>query len=332
MDIKHSLNLSGILIGCLADDAAIYVLTASKYEVSLSVFDPDSFKKVSAIQMHVQPLPDLQPCIDDDCIYIPTSEGQIIGFDKFNGIPLVTMDLGYMVAVSDILQNQNYIYSCCGVPVKLRALEKANTDIFSMCSNNKSDGRKHIQSQYMQGDRFFITLSDNEFFIVVGDNLYHYNNVFELKNMITLTVPVDYNPIVTDTFIVCASKIGTLEVLNKSDFSRQSNLLVTNNACPPIHSKNDIVYWFVYNGAYRIDLNEMSKEQLSDLPTTEITEAVLGHNSIYLSNKKGYLSAYNVKKHDCVSLKISKGSLRNPLLLNNHVFVASEEALHQIED
>ena len=93
--------MQGELINYIVDESVLYILMNNKSMISLFVLDPNSFEKIYIFNILNNIVEHLNPCIDNDCIYVPTSDGQIIGYDKFNGRSLIHMDLGPMLAVSD---------------------------------------------------------------------------------------------------------------------------------------------------------------------------------------------------------------------------------------
>ncbi len=329
MRIKNVEELRGHITNYYTDGSVLYVVWHSKNSISLVVYDPDSFKKISALQLPPLVLTHLNPCLDNDCIYLPTTEGQIFGNDKFSGIRLVTMELGPMIPVTDLHQNDNLVFSCCGLPIKEVKKPKTNTDIFCIVINEKEKGKKLFQSQYFKGSPSFVSDKGN-LFVSANRNLFQFTDYGELVNSKRLDVECEFEPLFTDDFVICSSSLGTLEILRKADLSLHGKILVDKASSPPVCT-GDSLYWFTKKSLFHVNIKTLEKEKIADIKSQVNTVPILHDQKLYATDIQGNILCVDTNKQTVDYMKVSIAALSKLVMIDDYLFVASNNQFFQID-
>ncbi len=328
MKLKNIDKLSAHLINYYSDDAALYALLQLKSRFSLVIYDPQSFKKVSALPVPPSALNHLTPCIDNDCIYMPSAEGQIFGNDKFSGIRLVTMNLGPMMPVTDLKQDEKCVFACCGIPIKEVSKPKTNTDLFCVVVNEKDKGKKLFQTQYFHGTPLFVK-HGKYLFIAAKNELHQFTSYGELVALQKLSINCEHEPVITDNFVVCSSTLGTLEIFRKSDLTLHGRILVAKNESPPVTIHGDIMYWFAQKSVFKIDLDKMNKTEIGETETYINAMPVFVNNKMYVPDTQGKI--LSVDDDGIELLRVSEQSVSKLIHLDGFIFAASNNNFLQIE-
>ncbi len=336
MRIKRTKQPSGSVVGYVSDKFNLYVLMESKGTVDLYSFEAESFREMMSTSIPSTVNIHSEPCIDDDCIYIPTDHGSILSLDKFSGEVLATLNLGSMVVISNLFQTKREIITLCGLPLSGKYRKELDKQCISV--NDKTSGKKLAQSQIMTGEAFGVSV-DDQIYVLNHGWLYQYDLNCELRNKIGLRYNRLYPPIVTDNFIVCASRIGALHIFNKSDLTSHGRMFVERNSSPPIHTGNNILHWFAKDswktredkndrgGLHRIDLNNLEWHELSKFCGEIETHPVVCDDKIFVGNTKGLI----LSPVDGDYLQVSDAPMQKICVVGNNLFVASQDKLYQIE-
>lgn len=258
MRLEKTLDIPNIF-SFAADGMVLYCLQRSRRGLFFVVIDPERLEIIARQHLAIDCVPGLHPCVDDDCVYIPTTDGQLVGLDKFSARKLIVLELGYNLIVATPLESVNYTYSLCGVPI-LTGL-KTETDLYSLIANRKSDGRRVFQSKTLKGRFLPPSGVQDEVYCFIGSELCKFNNLTEEISREVKFKP-DYKPLISDNYVMMASKLGLLEILTRTELQTRKKLFVgENRSCPLVI--NDEVFWFAKNMLYRVDCStgKISKHQ-----------------------------------------------------------------------
>ena len=314
------------LVNYFCDGIAIYVITEFKSSVMLNVFDPESFDKLSTFTIRTKIHGYSEPCVDNENIYFGTPSNWILGFDKFSGERVYSSDLGTMTVV---YQDDNNLYALCGLPISHNM--KVDINSFCVCVVDKSSGKKIIQSQTMTGELIQMSFLDDFIMVSVGNNVYKYNKSCEVQNVGKLNSSFQYSPTITDKYVCCASAIGTMEIFNKTDMSKHMNVLVAKNNSAPIRAFNDKVYWFTGKSLHAVRLDNGAVTKSCQTPFAIESSPVLNNDKLYVSDQKGNLLSYDIKRKKLHFIKLSDEKLSKPVIVDNNILVASNKGLHYVE-
>jgi len=329
MRIKNTDEITAHVTNYYSDGSALYVVFHSKSSISLVIYDPDSFKKVSVLKITPLVLTHLNPCLDNDCIYLPTTEGQIFGNDKFNGTRLVTMELGPMIPVTDLQQNDNLVFSCCGLPIKEVKKPKTNTDLFCIVINEKENGKKIFQSQYFKGSPSFVNDKDN-LYVSANSNLFQFTDYGELVNAKSLGVECEFEPLITNDFVICSSSMGTLEILRKADLTLHRRILVEKTTSPPV-CNDEFLYWFTNKSVFRVNLQTVEKEEIVKIASPVTAVPILKDNKLYTTDVQGSVISVDLNERTIDYKKVSIAALSKLVMIDELLFVASNTQLFQLD-
>ncbi len=324
MRIINTFNISDVTY-YVQDNTSLYLFRGNPPN-DLFIFNISTFEIIESFPIRVLLSNISRPCVDSDCIYLPTQEGQILGIDKFSGQLLVTLDLGSMLSACNIVQDKSSIYSICAVPI-MKEIQKET--LLVLCINGKQTGKKRFQSSLLNGKIANLTVNENIIF-TIDKILYLYSKEGHKEKSTQLNFIPDYPIMVTDKFIVCACKNGTLEIFNKSTLE-SSKLFVEKNHTSPIQSEGDIIYWFTNQHLYRIDLQESLISKLLQLNKTPEIDCTIHNNNLYYINKND-LVKYNISKQSIDSFDIKERIIQKPIIYKDDVLLISQHHIYQVGD
>ncbi len=329
MNIKSSLNIGGVSL-CVHDGISLYTISKEHDQLFfyLSIIEPYSLNLIST---HILAFPvnyHLKPCVDDDCIYVPTTQGEIIGIDKFSGSKIVTIDLGFSSIVAGPIQENKHIYSLCGTP--LSSGIKVNTDLFSLQINNKMTGKKVLQGQSMKGDTFQMTVDNDFIWSVVGKTLYKFDRECNEIDRAALQFPAKYKPITTKHYVCCTSPMGSVEIFTKDTLKNQGKLITRQNNSPSVLYGKELI-WAVGNLVFKIDVETPKTQLLGRLPTHIAGESVIINNNLFSTNLDGRVFRFDLQSFVTQQLRVNNKQVYNLLQIENHLIFTDDTTVYNIE-
>lgn len=326
MQIKSTEKLPDILSAC-SDGVTVYLFVDWHPSVMLAIMDSSTFKITNRFTLQLPFNRLIQPCVDENCVYIPTTEGHVIGVNKFDGTVLVTADMGLMTLVADIEQDSDYLYTLCGVPIGNGL--KTDTKTFVICVNSKEDGKKVFQSQSMTGQICPITVQD-DIWALVDKKLYHYSTFCELKSTANLNFFPHYKPLVTEDFVAVASNVGTLEIFKRNGLAVHGKMITEKNASPPVAVSDNQLVWFADKQIYKINLAALEMQKIATLPARVLSTPAIVGTSIFVSDELGNIVKLD-SEHNVEKISVDKVPTRKPLQADSFVVTSTKEKVHFIE-
>ncbi len=328
MKIKRSIELPDIL-NYTADMGVVYLLTHTGKSTVLSVFDPLSFAIIDDFYLGFDLNYFSTPCVDEDCIYVPTNESQIFAIDKFSGDRVLWIDIGSMILSADIQQDKDSIYTLCGVPLSDGL--KITTDTFCVSANDKKSRKKKYQSSSMMGkagDVSFLTVED-KIWVSINKHLVVFDKNCQKKEEFRLRHNPSFHPIVTENFVICASNQGHLEIFERQNTKNHRRISVQQNSSPPI-CIGDVLYWFTKEGLLKIDISTLSVDAFK-IDSSVQSDAVVFQGNIYTGDKEGNVIEFNIENQSWNCLKVGKELLRKPIIVDQRLMISSRNRLYEIE-
>jgi len=309
---------------CITDGAMIHLLHHQQ-TVNLSVIDPISFRVVDDFILDTRLMKRAQPCIDNDCVYIPTAHGQILGADKFSGEVLVTMDMGSMIVISELLQDKHNIYSVCGVPLTNGV--KTETNTYTICVNDKLTGKKRFQSK-SEPDNIRLTIGDT-ICGICKNKLSVYGKNCEPESSLGLSYAASFPPLMTENFIVSCTTTGTLEIFQRKSRESHGKLLIEPSNIAPIALPGNILYWITVNGIYSIGLQNNDVEFLGE--GAKATSLPIFDNGHLYFTSQSNATKFNIETRKSENLTFSSGKHYKAMLFDRFLVLGSSDGLCQIE-
>lgn len=326
MRIKDIIELPNVL-NYTKDDSAIYFLIRWGSGIQLCILDALSFKIVSRFSIPVDLNPFTKPCVDESCIYVSNNNGEILALDKFSGEKLIGLDLGMMINVSDLCQDNENIYSLCGIPITDGV--KINTHKFCICINNKITGKKIYQSQSLQGVICSIYL-DNYIWGTVGKKLFKCDKQCEMKTNVNLNFTPNYKPIMTNEFIVCASITGSLEIFNKN-LQSHAKLMVSENKFAPIQMNNNCLLWAVQDTLFVVNLQDKCINSIFKTTIPFKSNLAKTQSSYFVANESGRLLNINNDGKLDNSIDMKDTTLFDIIIIEDNLILVSQSHLYLVE-
>ncbi len=324
MIIENSIKMPAI-IQSANDSILLYVLSKADTIIGLSVIDSDSCKNIASFWLQLNPNTYSSPCVDNDCLYLPTDDGQIIAIDKFSGSKHVTIDFGPIIIMSDLLQDEENIYTLCGIPISSKT--KTDTSRYSICVGNKETGKQVAQSELIKADNIFINV-DTDIFIIHDKQLSCYSKLGEHKYTIDLNFRPSYKPILTPQYVVCASSNGALEIFNKEDLSSYRLMAATTNFAPPVNIKDNILLWHADRFCHKIDVEKREASMGAMVKNSVNSEPVCQGQYIYAADK------CNIIRNEMSTLEESKLDIEEHIQrlapTGKHLFAICDSVIHKI--
>ena len=268
-----------------------------------------------------------KPCIDDSYVYLPTKVGNILAVEKYSGDIAHSLDLGSMMIMSDLYCDEKNLYCMGGLPLSNGAA--ISSDNFCLNILDKHSGKKLAQGQCLPSTPNLITV-DDDIWCIAKREIHRYSKEAELKGVESTKYQSSYSPIITDSYVVAASKTGVLEIFDKDTLARHNNITVGRNSSPPAIMNNSL-YWFLQSGVVAVDLQTSKVSKLSDVPNNIVSSTCLNKGIFFGCNSAGEIISVDVESGDLNRLKLSKSPLWKPVATNDTLFVASREHLYQIE-
>ncbi len=326
MKVKNTVPLPNPhLVDCLTDDVTIKLI-GSGSNVDIITLDPESLGLVSrfAVETHVHDF--YASCIDDDCVYLPTKLGQILALDKFSGEILTTINLG-MPIMSNVVQDNQNIYCICGVPLS-RKWEIVFIN-FCVCVCDKETGKKKIQTSYFEGNPSALLKSNDFLWVIGGEYLIQYSCNGEYLGKAHLGPGFEHLLIAKD-HIICVSTDGLVRTLDKKTLE----LTALTHALPCISKPfliDEVLVWVTPSGICHVNFQEegfrgvgANRDMLSDsLLSPDATQ-------LFAFDKNGSIVSFDLDNHAIQSIKLTKDTLRMPIMVEGNLLVASTTQLHQL--
>lgn len=315
------------LIDCLTDDVTVKLIGSGKH-VDLITLDPESLGIVSRSHIGTIAHNFYTSCIDDNCVYLPTKFGQILALDKFSGEILATINLG-MPIMSDLSQDEENIYCICGVPLS-RKWEFVFSK-FCVCICDKETGKKKVQTNYFKGNPSALLKNGDFLWIVSGDHLLQYSSDGEYIKETLLGPDFDFPPIMTKKHIICVSSKGLVLALDQESL----NLDISTQARPCI-SKPELVdeklIWVTPSGICHADFKERVFQEIGT-NNEMLPDALLSpdKSQLFAFDRSGMILSFNIDTHAIQSIKLTKETLRKPVIAEDFLLVLSATQLHQLK-
>lgn len=326
MHVRNTKSLKlWTLVDYQHDGASLYMLVIGKTVRLLSLSDSFDLLTNAVIESPVHVIS--KPCIDESFVYISTKTGHILALDKYSGELVQSIDLGSMMIMSDLCQDSDYVYCMAGLPISNGSAISSENYCLNVLS--KSSGKKEFQGQCFQAVPNFLSV-DDAVWCIAGDELHQYSKSGSLESVVSLSFPPSYSPIVSDSYVICASQNGSLEIFDKVSLKRHNNLMLAKNNSPPL-VRGDHLYWFVESGVVSIALKESRVEMLGVLGRSIISTPALLNNVLYGCNMVGELVQFDLELRSSSVLKLSDYPLWKPVISEGFVFVASKKNLFQVE-
>lgn len=326
MEIVTSKKLPASLIWYFTDESVLYTMLSHNSLIEINIFDPESFKSISTFVTHYKPNFFAKPIVDENCVYLPSADGRLIGVDKFSGKMLIDVDLGMMTCVSEPKQTSEYIFSICGIP--LTNGTTTQTKSFVICKNSKLDGKKIGQSKLFSG-RFSPLFIGAEAIWVVFDKILHKLS-FDLENL--LSVPINghcpYGVQQIQDQIIAATNLGHLETFDCLSGKNTNRFITTRNRVPPVIYKDRLV-WLVENKVVDIHLGSKSIRESQKFDSVN-SGCVSFEEHIYATDDLGRLTDFDIEKGSQRKLGVSQNKIKYPVLIDKQLFVASQSEIYQI--
>jgi len=325
MNIKNSTSWPDTTNACY-DDMIVYIVSSWKSGILLSALEPVAFKFPDRFSLNISYNPLLSPCVDDNCIYFPTREGEILGIDKFSGSKMMTSDLGMNIPVGNLEQNEQHVICLCGTPIVLPG--KTDIETFCVCVINKETGQKIAQTQAMRS-KFLPSMTYDHLIWAISDKTFFgYSSTGECLSQHSLNFSSPYPPICTDNFVACVSDIGTAEIFRKENGSLFSKIIIEKNSSPPIAYQDNLI-WFTENHVSIINVSNQRVQKHKNKYRIRY-KPVRVNDCVYALDEIGNLIAHNIKDQNTVSIKMPEKCNRI-IPIDELLVVLSSQSIYTVE-
>lgn len=289
------------------DDLTLYTISKVKAGHLFEFWDVDTLTKLGEFQVQSFFNPAVLPVVDKDCVYFTTTDGLVVGVDKFAGNLLTKSELGSMICEDLIVGNKN-IYCLCSIPINF----KTHLAI-SIC--DKYTGHKILQTQTFQQDIAKMSVRDKTIYLLSDKSLTSYDEEGTIKSEKALGEDF-YDLIITQSEIYCFSKLGIVKVLNRDSLSEIRKMYIAKSGYAPIFL-DPYVYWFTGNGGYKF--NSADSKRFMNRSFDLIASPVISEEKIYFCDQISMMS-YDLQNNTVSNLienhKFPKGFL---LPVGNHI-------------
>jgi len=328
MKVKKIIKLfNPNLLDCITDDVTVKLIGSGSH-LDIITLDPESLGLVSRFPIDTTAHDFYASCIDDDCIYIPTKLGQILALDKFSSEILATINLG-MPIMSDLIQDDKNIYCICGVPLGKK--REFVFDNFCVCICDKETGEKKVQTSYFEGIPVGLVKDEDYIWVIGGENLLQYSCDGKYLKKIHLESDFEYPPLLGKEYIFCVSRDGLVKTINKNTLE----LITSQKAQPcisnPVLIDNDIA-WVTPSGICHVILEKDYQWMGNNVGMLPYLILSPDKTRLFTFDNTGHVISFDLNNKDATeSVRIAEGTLRNPIIVENNLLVASASQLHQLE-
>lgn len=318
MKIQSSKTTSSRIIWYWNDESVIYLLHYINNLVKISIFNPESLENHRFFLSHYHPNLFCKPIVDQNCIYLPSNDGRIIGMDKFSGQLMVDMDLGMMNCVSNPKQSENFIYTICNIPITNGF--KTLTKSYVICKNDKQTGKKICQSKIFDGVFTPLTTCDNYLYVVFDKTIYKLSQNLDVIQSASLVSSINNEIVVIEDKIILSNKDGYAFVFDKN-LILQNKFIANKNKMAPIGN-----FWFSENKIFQIQ-----KDLIKEIKKTDITpHAGINFHHAYC-NDGSNMFKFNSEDCSLVKLFISENGLRYPIIYNDSIYICDHTKIFKVE-
>lgn len=327
MKVKNTVPLNNAqLVDYLTDGMSLRIINSTP-RADLVTIEPNSMGVISRFPFDLDPHLSSQAGLDDSCIYLPTKVGKILAIDKFSGQILQTLECGNMHIISDIQQDEDFVYCIAAVP--LHNGQKFDFDKFAIAICNKSTGQKEIQTAYFSGKPAFLAV-DDDLWLVSEATMMIYTKSGELKRTIDLETPPDFDPIITEHYAICVYKSGKIKLFEKEYLNRVTILETVPCVGTPIRWGDNLI-WATTKGICLFDYKRKVFESIQTNKNMNPAIALAKDSLILGSTDDGSLLQIDLTSKETEAIKLTTHQLWKPVVVENFVFIASQDSLHQIE-
>jgi hypothetical protein len=309
------------LISVFNDEQYLYVIQRTQEFFLFRIFDRGftelrSFRAKFMFNNHVR------PCVDKDCIYLPTLDGIIVLIDKFSGDQLGQINMGSLLITADLRNNEHNIFALCLIP--LSNGRKVTSKYRAICILDKHNLSERIQTQAFTISHDF--LLDDKLYISDSDRLYYFTTKGVLLDSFDIDSPFDYAPIVCGSMIYCSRRDGTLEGFQQR---KRLKLVVARNNVSPLRVR-DQLFWPASDGIYHIQGEKIEKVVQYDLG--ELTSATHQNSNIYCLDTQGQLGIFNINDITWETKQLNSDSNSKVRPCNGDVYVMHNNRVTLVED
>lgn len=327
MKVTNTVQLPNpYLVDCLTDEVTIKLIGSGQH-TDIITLDPESLGLVSRFSVDTTVHNFYASCIDDDCIYLPTKLGQILALDKFSNEILTTINLG-MPIMSDLVQDDKNVYCICGVPLSKKWSMLFNN--FCVCICDKETGEKKVQTSYFEGDPTTLIKNGDSLWTIGGEYLIQYSCSGEYLRKAHLGPGFEYL-LITEDHVVCVSSKGSVRALDKDKLE----LIALTQAQPCISNPcliDEVLVWVTPSGICHVNFKE---EVFRGIGANRemLTDSVLSPDKtqLFALDNVGSIVSFNLNNHAMQSIRLTKETLRKPIIVENYLLVASATQLHQLK-
>lgn len=324
MQLINSIQLDNQIIDYTHDDLVLYCLTSSGSAIQLISFDAKTFNKIAEDSILARSNMFSNLVVDDNCLYFSSADGHIFVYDKYSIKLVKTIDTG-MVVVSNLFVSDQHIAALFGLPLIFQY--QTLTNKFVVAYFSKSNWQKEMQGSILDGTLRPIIILDKAY--VTNDAFLYVFNQAELIYKGNLSLNSDYAPIITENYVVCTSKKGTMQLFNRNLAENSIRLFVQPNDSPPVKIDNDRIVWIAGSNVRKIDLRTKDITTITTIPDAVKHLSMTMNNAIYASNQNGDLLEIGLSG-DMSKLKVSNLPLNKPVAIQDNIFVASESEMYKI--
>lgn len=222
----------------------------------LNIIDAASLSVIGQYEI-ATPISAFQPVLDNDCIYLPTTDGQILVVDKFSGEKLLDIDVGYRLIASDLSLLHGKLYYLCKIPIS-----QSRSEHYAVCCSDPTSGKQIFQGPLMSGQHAKMTAGRTIVAIVDKQLLFHDETCSILKKVHCNFEP-QFTPILASDKIVVASPNGFLGIY-ANDGVVIKQLILPRTTVHPIEYLSNLL-WTQDRNILQIDISSYKTATLVTL-------------------------------------------------------------------
>ena len=326
--VKNAIPLPTNIVQYMTDDFLRLIGVEPPF-IRIITLDPESLNTISHFNINAVLHNFYQPCIDNNCIYIPTKIGQLLVLDKFSGELISTINMKSNYIMSDILQTHDRLFCVAAIPINTKL--KLRLDHYCICIFDKENCIKLVQTRYFTGPPAFLSINNDFLYAVGNEYLYKFSLDGEQEIKTRLHTPPDLPLLHAGSYILCCHRSGMVKVLNEHDLSRYAIVRGHPMESFPIITSDHEIMWFTKNGICRIDFHKQVSHHFPLNNTWGFSEILSTQDCLLGCDQNGRIISFRLNDHTIQMIKLANGKLRKPVMAGKYLFTLSDDKLHHLE-
>ena len=303
-----------------SDGLSLFVIQHMPGQFLCRSFDPDNAEETNQFPLQINLHPTAQPCVDENCIYLPTTEGVTFGIDKFSGKKIVDLPHGFSITKTNLKQDTDFVYQ--GVCDPISNGRTRTLDAFSICVNNKLTGEMVGKSNLVRKTISEIAVHNQKIYFTDNDRIYCHSHEGEQLSSCSISRSSSFAPVILNDSILSVKGSGIIESFGLESLTIRKRSFIGFFVVNPCRY-GDSVILFTTKGVYIVE-GSMQTNRVSEYNESLISHPVICNHMLYALSETGNCVKLNCQTQEITVSFLGRAVSSQPwpsLVINNKVFL-----------